>query len=209
MSIVAFSVGLLFASITGSSSSFFKSFSVFAQTADKEQPAVTNSDENYYSDYVLPYPGKILPDSPLWFLKAARDRAWLFLTRKPQKRAELKVLFADKRLVMARMLFEKGKTELGVSTLSKAEKYLEESSSEAEAASTKGVDTNSFLIHLSKASLMHQYEIEENILKTAPSDVKPDVLKLVSYPKRIYENSRNKLLDRGIDTPKNPFDGEN
>lgn len=209
LSVLVFAIGVLSASIIRSASPFVKSFYLSAETIDKENAVDASSEEITYEDYVLPYPGRILPDSPLWFLKAGRDKVWLFLTRKPQKRAELQLLFADKRLVSARMLFEKDKPELGLSTLSKAEKYLEQAKASEKAAHDKGVDTNSLLLSLSKASLMHRFEIEENILKMAPSDAKPEILKLVDYPKKVFESSRNTLLDRGMEAPKDPFDGEN
>ena len=54
--------------------------------------------------YNLAYPGKVLPDSPFWSLKALRDRVWLFVTTNPYRKSELNLLFADKarRLCAAR-----------------------------------------------------------------------------------------------------------
>ena len=89
-------------------------------------------------DYVLPYPGKIHPDNSLWFLKATRDRLWLGLTTDQTKVAKLLLLFADKRLVSALHLFEKGKPELGFSTLSKGEKYLESAAKALEENTNQG-----------------------------------------------------------------------
>lgn len=74
-------------------------------------------------EYTLPYPG-ILPDHPLYIIKAARDRILLFFTSNPERRVHLNLLFADKRLVMGQLLWEKGSKDLAVTTISKAEKYL-------------------------------------------------------------------------------------
>ena len=76
-------------------------------------------------DYYLPYPG-LLPDHPLYWLKMMRDRTQLVLTTKQSAKAGRLLLYGDKRLGAAWALIEGNKTALGVSTLTKAEKYLEE-----------------------------------------------------------------------------------
>ncbi len=76
-------------------------------------------------DYTLAYPG-ILPDNPLYFLKAARDRVVGFLISDIEKRAEFNLLTADKRINASYMLVKKGKYELAVTTLSKSNNYMEE-----------------------------------------------------------------------------------
>jgi len=76
-------------------------------------------------DYYLPYPG-ILPDHPLYWLKMVRDRVGLVLTTAETAKAEKLLLYADKRLGAAWALIDGNKVPLGVSTLTKAEKYLEQ-----------------------------------------------------------------------------------
>lgn len=78
-------------------------------------------------EYALPYPG-ILPDNPLYLLKVARDRILVFFTRDPIKKTQLDLLLSDKRLVMGQLLIEKGKSEQGIDTITKGEKYLLSSS---------------------------------------------------------------------------------
>lgn len=149
-------------------------------------------------DYVLPYPGRILPDSPFWFFKAARDKVWLILTRNPLKKAEIRLLFADKRLGMSKVLFERQKAELAFLTLTKAEKYLETAMFE---------EDPTYLTKLATASLKHKQVIDE-ILKLAPEDAKPGIIKMQSYSKNIYTQTKNVLNSKGIPSPINPFDGE-
>jgi hypothetical protein len=157
-------------------------------------------------NYVLPYTGKILPDSPFWFVKALRDRIWLTVTTNTMRKAELSLLFADKRLTAAEELFKKDKPLLALSTLTKAEKYLE-TASRLEAKERKsGVDTKSFLMTLANASLKHLEEIEK-ILTFAPDDIKPEVIKVASYANNAYKESRDALQSQGAVAPKNPFDG--
>ena len=98
-------------------------------------------------NYYLPYPG-ILPDHPLYWVKMSRDRLQLLLIADKELKAEKMLLFADKRLGAGWALVEGQKADLGVTTLTKAEKYLEQASQLAEAASLKD--------KLNKARLKHQ-----------------------------------------------------
>lgn len=75
-------------------------------------------------EYYLPYPG-ILPDSPVYKIKAMRDQIRLWITFDPIQKAKLQLLYADKRINAAKTLLEGGKPDLAISTATKAEKYLE------------------------------------------------------------------------------------
>lgn len=159
-------------------------------------------------DYDFPFPGSVNSDSPLWPFKALRDKAWYFLTPSPLKKAELSLLFSDKRLILSRLLFIQQKPDVGVSTLAKAEKYLEASLRDAELADKAGYDTAPFFSKLAQASLKHRQIIEEDIFPLAPEDAKPEVIKLEDYSKRVYEEARNFLNSKGNTSPINPFDGQ-
>lgn len=74
-------------------------------------------------EYNLPDPG-ILPDHPLYILKVLRDRIIIIFTKDRQKRINLYILMADKRLAMGQALVDRGKPGLGATTISKGEKYL-------------------------------------------------------------------------------------
>src|SRR3989344_251429 len=155
-------------------------------------------------NYDLPYQGRIMPDSPLWPLKALRDKIWLFITTNSSRRAELDLLFADKRLASAKILFEKDKPELAFTTLSKAEKYLEEAMLQENENRKKGMDTSQFLERLARASLKH-FEVMEGIMTIAPEDAKPKIVEAQSYAKKVFESSRDALNEKGITPPENPF----
>ena len=186
--------------------SVFKSASVrYAFATPSPEPA--GDTEKVDIGYTLPYPGRIMPDNPLWPVKALRDRVWYLLTTNPAKKTELALLFSDKRLGMSKSLFEKQKPELAFSTLTKGEKYLEESMIQAKKAGEKGEDIYSFLGELSTASLKHRQVIGE-ILLTAPEDAKPEIIKTQDYSKNIYKETRDLLNSKGIAVPKNPFNGE-
>ncbi len=136
-------------------------------------------------DYYLPYPG-ILPDNILYPLKMVRDRILLFLTFDPVKKAEKLLLFADKRVNAARSLIEGGKIELGISTLTKAEKYLERAINQAEEARKAG--KNTFLLDekLVKATLKHQ-EVLGEVLEKVPEEAKASIQDALSYSRKGYE----------------------
>jgi len=79
-------------------------------------------------DYQLPYPG-ILPDHPLYTFKKLRD--WLLITfnRHPLKKAELYLLFSDKKIGMSDLLLEKRKLELAVDILVESQSDILKSAS--------------------------------------------------------------------------------
>ncbi len=201
---------VLFALLFGTSVlliSVFRAASVKYDFADNTVQVPVNVLGNEFDqiNYYLPYPGKVLPDSPIWFLKALRDRAWLAVTTNPSREAELNLLFADKRLGSAKILFENRKPEIGLSTLSKAEKYLEEASNKEKENRKKGIDTSEFLKKIASASLKH-YELIQYILGISPEEARPIIIKSQDYARGTYEDSRNALLEKKIDPPENPFD---
>lgn len=111
--------------------------------------------------YYLPYPG-ILPDSPLYKLKSLRDWFTVNLTFDVLSRAKTELVFADKRINAAVFLVDGGKETLGISTATKAEKYLEKSVGDAIKLSGQGKDVKSLLLTLITASEKHM-EILKNL----------------------------------------------
>ena len=128
--------------------------SVLAVTP-KVSPTATPTPVPEKVDYFLVYPG-ILPDHFLYPIKMIRDRIWLSLTTDPLKKAEVLLLFADKRLGAAKALIEGNKQEKGMSTLTKAEKYLEQAINQEKIAAEKSKDTVAFKEKLVKAQLKHR-----------------------------------------------------
>ena len=159
-------------------------------------------------NYVLPYPGGILPDNWLWYCKATRDRMQYLVTGDPLRKAELNLLYSDKRLGASLTLFENKKPDLAVTTLTKGEKYLEEAVKDEALARKAGINTNDFLIKLANASLRHRQVIEENIIPLAPEDIKPGIVKAEDYSKNAYKACRDVLNSKGMVTPKDPFNGQ-
>lgn len=116
-------------------------------------PGQVRAGVNYY----LPYPG-ILPDHPMYWVKMARDRLQLMLIADNELKAEKMLLYADKRLGAGWALIEGQKADLGVRTLTKAEKYLEQAA--------KLSENQSFKDKVNKARLKHQEVLNLLIEKT-------------------------------------------
>lgn len=105
--------------------------------------------------YAFPYPG-MLPDSPLYFLKAARDRIVGFLLSDFSKRAEFNLLTSDKRIAAAEILATRGKQEIAISTLSKSNNYFDLAITSAEKAKSMGKNVDTVLSNLQNSALKHQ-----------------------------------------------------
>jgi len=142
-------------------------------------------------EYNLTWPG-ILPDHFLYPIKMIRDRIWLFLVSEPLKKAELLLRLADKRIWSAKMLVEKGKTDLAATTSTKAEKYLERAFNQERLAHQKGKETQDFLEKILKASLKHEETILEMVKKTS-EPTKTIFGEALEYPRRIYQETIKRL----------------
>jgi len=198
-SILLFALGILFTSALRTASVKYD-FSM----PPTQNPSVLG-EETVEIDYFLAFPGRVLPGHPLWPVKALRDKVWLWITTNGSRKAELNLLFADKRLSMSKVLFEREKPEIGFSTLTKAEKYLEEAVIREKQNRQMGIDTSEFLERLAKASLKH-FQVMEEILVIAPEDANPGIIESQDYAKNAYEQAKNGLLESGLTVPENPFD---
>jgi hypothetical protein len=179
---------------------------VFATPTPTSSPVLGKSVPEI--DYQMPFPGRILPDNPLWAFKAVRDRIWYLTTQNHLKKAELALLFSDKRLEASSILFKNGKPDIALSTLTKGEKYLEIASRDEFLAREKGENTNSFLIKLTNSALKHRQIIENELIHLTPEDARPDVVKAENYAKDTYKSSRDALNGLGLPVPESPFSGD-
>lgn len=81
-------------------------------------------------EYSLPYPG-ILPDSPFYILKVARDNVMVFFLRSSKDKAFYFLFMSDKRLAAGDMLVGQNKVHLGITTVAKAQEYFTKAVDEA------------------------------------------------------------------------------
>ncbi|NMC35895.1 hypothetical protein GYA49_02510 [Candidatus Beckwithbacteria bacterium] len=142
--------------------------------------------------YQLPYPG-ILPDHPLYWLKMLRDRVNLALTKDPLARFELLLLFADKRLGAGEALILGGQSQLGVTTVTKAEKYLVQAHNQFQTLlSSQDIDPT-IKEQFAKAFLKHQ-EVTARLLDKITDDSDRAVLEqTLDLDKSIFDNNLAKF----------------
>jgi len=125
--------------------------------------AISTSPAALNVQYNLPYTG-ILPDNPLYFLKALRDNFLNIFITDPIQKANYDLLMADKRVGAASALIDKGEVDLAITTLSKSGNYFYLAVQQAASAKKQGENTGEILTKLLAASLKHQqviFQMEE------------------------------------------------
>ncbi len=177
-----FAFGILFVSIKRTTTDVRPSLAA-AEIKFSVSPApspVATVSSTPKSNYFLVYPG-ILPDSPLYQLKMVRDRIWIWLTTGAVERANLFLLYADKRVGAGKVLIEGNKVSLGVSTILKGEKYLERAVNEAEKAKKEGKEVKAVAEKMKNALLKYEEVLSELKEKVNPEGraAVEDLLKLV------------------------------
>lgn len=163
--VLTFALGILFVSFVRSTSKIKPIFAA-ATLKFEVQPIISPTVAPVQKiEYLMVYPG-ILPDSPLYKLKAIRDRIKLWLTTDSVEKSELLLLLADKRLGAGRVLIEGNKVPLGITTVGKGEKYLESAVKEVKLAKAKNLNAGLIAGKVKLASLKHEeilLEIKEKI----------------------------------------------
>ncbi len=136
--------------------------------------------------YDLPYPG-LLPDNPLYFLKATRDKILDFVTRDNLKKAQLYLTFSDKRVAMSPLLFKKGKDNLAVSTISKAEKYALKISPLLKQAKEQGGAVSPDFISKLKLSNEKHKEVIEDLYKNFPQGEQQSLQDVLELNQEVHQ----------------------
>jgi hypothetical protein len=143
--------------------------STFAKE-ESPSPSLSPSPSPTPVQYVLPYPG-LLPGSPLYPIKAARDKIIETFITDALKKADFYILQADKRLNAGILLYQQGKFELSEETISKGENYLEMAIGRTRAAKEQNESVDERITRLHLSSLKHQ-EVIKMLIKEATGDVK-------------------------------------
>jgi len=127
--------------------------------------------------YNLPYPG-LLPDSPLYITKIMRDKITDFLTRDNLKKAELYLLYSDKRASMSLVLASKGKSQLAIDTFVKGEKYFFKIPELLRSAKKQGAQAPSSFVETLKLSNAKHKELIEELIKILPQGLNQSLIQL-------------------------------
>jgi mannitol-specific phosphotransferase system IIBC component len=143
-------------------------FPVNVSAQESASPSAVAS-ESAEITYQLAYPG-LLPDHPLYFLKAARDKIISFFISSPIKKADFDLLQADKRIGASVMLSKKGKVDLAQSTFSKAENYFEKAIVQVSSAKMQGIHTGEMAKKLQDANLKHRQVLDDMLKELDQED---------------------------------------
>jgi hypothetical protein len=163
----------------------FVSARTFAFTGDVS--ASSSSEVKNEVNYELPYPG-LLPDSPIYFLRAIRDKIVGLLISDPLKKTEFNLLQSDKRLNAGIYLFNKGNISLSYSTISKAENYFEQALDKMGEAKKQGKSTDDIKGKLKESSKKHEQELR-SLIQRANAEFKisfaKELERAVSFEERL------------------------
>ncbi len=136
-------------------------------------------------NYFLPEPG-ILPDHPLYFLKALRDKILEITTFDPKKKADLLLRLSDKKISMALKLSKKSKFTLALKTAYKSEKDFKKLLVLLE--KNKSLKDDPSLT--SKIKLSHEKHIEVIYKIIAKSQLSKDSKTILPLLNLLKENSK-------------------
>ena len=143
--------------------------------------------------YALAYPG-VLPDNPLFSVKALRDKLVSFLINDPIKKAEFNLLTSDKRIAAAAILADRGKAEIALTTLSKSNNYMDAGISSVREAKSMGRSVDTVLHNLALAIKKHQQvasTMQKKLGKKFSAQLQAELSRLNNFEKAV-----NKLLPK-------------
>lgn len=140
-------------------------------------------------DYALAYPG-ILPDSPIYVLKVARDQLMLWAIRDTRQKAFYLTLLSDKRLAAGESLINKGRNDTGAISVLKAEEYFGQAVDRAIAAKKAGAETDDLFSKLTVSSAKHAEVIGRLLGKVSGKDAG-----LVVKARRENQNSSDRVRE--------------
>lgn len=155
-------------------------------------------------EYRLPYPG-MLPDSPFYFFKVARDQVMLRLIGDSRQKAFYYLLLSDKRLASGEMLAERERSwwaltapgigprrekGLGSMTMVKAEEYFGQAVDEGILARGKGEEVTDLFTKLSVAGAKHTEVIDSLLTGVSGKDSEQ-----LALARQENESSRNRVRE--------------
>lgn len=198
---ILFSLFLLLVSVSVLTISILRTASVVPEFP---RGSVRTYDSETLIDYPLVYPGEVLPGHPMWGVKAVRDRLWLISTTRPDKKADLLLLLADKRISAAKALMESGDNTNALLSLVKAEQYLLAASDDERSMRVRGHDTTEFLRRMALSSLKHR-EILNNAKYILPDAAVAEIVLSENLAIEVYERSKRELMNKNEHVPESPF----
>lgn len=142
-------------------------------------------------DYSLPYPG-ILPDNPLYIIKAMRDKFVSFFISDPKEKAAFDLLQADKRIAAAFALSKERPSngQLVVQTVSKGENYFSEAMGQAAVAQKQGEEINGLIGQLKDAANKHEeliIGIKNSVPEKGSEELTGELKRVAEFQKQVIK----------------------
>lgn len=134
------------------------------------------------------YNPTLLPDSPFYFLKTWLEKIQELLTISSVSKAELYLKLANKRLVEAQKLMEKGKEDLAQKLLQKFEDRIQKAISKAEEAKGEGKDVEELITRLT-ANSVRQQEVLAKVYDKVSEQAQEAILKAMEKSSRGLANA--------------------
>ena len=135
--------------------------------------------------YELPYAG-MTPENPLYSFKQLRDQITEFLTRDAIKKAEFLLVSSDKRVHIAIILAQKGKTRQSVEVLADAEEKAMQIPELLRESKKQGTAPSERFVYTLKLSNSKHREIIQELAKMLPQGQDEQVLSaLIDLNQRI------------------------
>ena len=138
------------------------------------------------------YNPSLLPDSPFYFLKTWFEGIQKFITLNPTSKAELQLKLANKRLIEAQKLAEKGKTELAQKLLDKFRERIEKATKKTEKAKDKGKNVDELVAKL-QANSLRQQEVLLKVYEKVPTEARDSILNAMENSKKGLLNAINNV----------------
>lgn len=142
------------------------------------------------------YNPTLLPDSPFYFLKTWWEGIQELLTTNPVSKADLYLKLANKRMVEAEKLMEKGKVDLAKKLINQYQERLEKAIQKTEEAKGEGKDVSEIVAKLT-ANSVRQQEVLAKVYDKVPEQAKDTILNAMEKSVRGLSNAIQNV--QGID----------
>lgn len=142
------------------------------------------------------YNPTLLPDSPFYFLKTWWEGIQELLTTNPVSKADLYLKLANKRMVEAEKLMEKGKVDLAKKLINQYQERIEKAIQKTEQAKGEGKDVSEIVAKLT-ANSVRQQEVLAKVYDKVPEQAKDTILNAMEESVRGLGNAIQNV--QGID----------
>lgn len=166
-------------------------FAAFAQ----ESMEAVELDENIQAEDLGIKEPQLLPDSPVYFVKEWSRQLQSFFTFNPVKKINLKLKFANEKLMEAKKLTEKQKDskviEKGLENYQKGIEEIKETAEKIQVKAQENPELSSFL-----DKFTHQQVLHHQILQKLEEQVPPEVLEKITETRERHLEKFGEIMTR-------------